>query len=77
MDDIKGYDYNKHLSQKGNTKSSRRWQRGKSGDQKEHIRITTNYDKEWSSVTVPDDDDDDDEDTMKYFEHLGNSSAAP
>ena len=31
---IQGYHYNKHLSKKGDTKSSRRWQRGSAGDQK-------------------------------------------
>ena len=35
------YEYNKHLSSHGNSKSLRRWNRGTSGNQTPHIRITS------------------------------------
>lgn len=36
--------YNGHLAAKGNTKSSRRWRRGGVGEQRDHIRITSDRD---------------------------------
>lgn len=58
---IEGYHYNKHLAKRGDTKSSRRWQRGSAGDQQNHIRMTTDFDMEWLSgksetKTKPDDE---------------------
>ena len=35
------YEYNKHLSSHGNSKSLRRWNRGTAGNQTPHIRITS------------------------------------
>jgi len=70
IDAIEGYHYNKHLSKKGESKSSRRWQRGASGSQSNHIRITTDYDTEWLSPKVTQTNHDDDLDTMEYFKHM-------
>ncbi len=42
-----GYQYNKHLSGKGNTKSDRRWQKGSVGQQIPWIKITTDFDAQW------------------------------
>jgi hypothetical protein len=42
-----GYHFNKN--KKGTTLSARRWLVGKAGEQKEHILITTDSDKEWLS----------------------------
>ena len=50
IDASEGYYYNKHLSKKGTTKSSRRWQRGPAGQQKNHIKVTTDFDMEWKSL---------------------------
>jgi len=43
-----GYHYNRHLSKKGKTKSSRRWQKGPSGNQISWIKITTDFDEQWT-----------------------------
>jgi hypothetical protein len=45
----KGYHYNKHLSNKGNTKSNRRWQKGSVGQQIPWIKITTDFDTQWAT----------------------------
>jgi hypothetical protein len=46
-DNMKGYQYNGHLSKNGASKSSRRMQKGPAGNQKPYIRITTGFDGEW------------------------------
>jgi len=44
-----GYHYNRHLSKKGKTKSNRRWQKGSVNNQIPWIKITTDFDEQWTT----------------------------
>lgn len=61
-----GYHYNNHLARKGDTKSARRWLVGGRNNQKNHIKVTCDFDEK----VIVDLEDDDDPDTLKYFEKL-------
>jgi len=57
-----GYHYNRHRSKIGNTKSNRRWQKGRADNQINWIKITTDFDTKW---TTSEDDSVKDEPSVK------------
>ena len=47
-----GYYYNIHKSTNGDSYSQRRWQLGERGKQKDHVKITTDFDIKWLKETA-------------------------
>lgn len=47
-----GYYYNIHKSTNGDSYSQRRWQLGERGNQKDHVKITTDFDTQWLKETA-------------------------
>ena len=47
-----GYYYNMNKATNGDSYSQRRWQLGERGKQKDHVKITTDYDTQWLKETA-------------------------
>ena len=48
-----GYYYNNHKSHNGDKYHQRRYLVGTRGNQKDHIKITTDFDKDWLQTVQP------------------------
>lgn len=72
-----GYHYNDQLSYRGDSKMDRRWQKGPAGQQRPHVRVTTDFDVEWLEASpevgivsqdIPDEEDEELEAFRKLYE---------
>jgi hypothetical protein len=71
-----GYYYNFHKATNGDSYFQRRWQLGERGHQKDHVKITTDFDTKWltDKALIPQVENDIEPskylDSEGYFEHL-------
>jgi hypothetical protein len=61
-----GYYYNEHLARHGDTKTSRRWLQGIRGEQENHIKVTSDFDKKF----IVELEVDSDPEVLQIFEKL-------